>query len=196
MLKKTAILFCALTLATAAEASAQTLNVAKQGDKAVLFNFNGLSALNLTAYQGGLGGKYFIEDNLAVRGMLLFGMNNQTTGGTPEITNDNMTFGISAGIEDHLPLTSQISPYVGGVLSFQTTAGTTNSGIGISKTTTTVFGLGAVGGIEYFFNQNLSLSAEYQFGFNSTNSTSSGASNQSDFTLGFQTVGLTLAAYF
>lgn len=174
MVRKLALFLSAFALlATGVDTQAQTLNVAKQGDKAVLFNFVGLSAINLNAYQGGIGAKYFISDGLGVRGMLLFGMDNKTTGGAPEVTDNSLSFGISGALEYHLPLTSQISPYVGGGLTFQTGAETINNGFGINKTSTSSFGLGAIGGIEYFFNQNLSLSAEYQFGFTSTNTTAS-----------------------
>ena len=61
-MRKSILLTSLLTLFTAAGAQSQPLSVGTQGSKAILFNFAGLSALNLTAYQGGLGGKYFISN--------------------------------------------------------------------------------------------------------------------------------------
>ena len=194
MRSKMIIFLSIIAVSTATEVSAQTLNVAQQGDKAVLFNFVGLSALNLNAYQGGIGGKYFISNGMALRGMLLFGLDNRTTSGTPQFTDNSLSIGIAAGLEYHLPLASQVNPYVGGQLSFLNTAETTNPGA--NRTSSTTFGLGAIGGIEYFFNSNLSLSAEYQFGVTSTQTSASGAPDRSELKLGFQTAGLTMAAYF
>ncbi|OYV85654.1 MAG: hypothetical protein B7Z63_05180, partial [Ignavibacteriae bacterium 37-53-5] len=105
------ILISALVLLGAEETHAQTLNIAKQGDKAVLFNFVGLSTLSLNAYQGGIGGKYFIADGMAIRAMLLFGIDNRTTSGTPQFTDNSLSFGIGGGLEYHLPVATNISPY-------------------------------------------------------------------------------------
>jgi opacity protein-like surface antigen len=194
MIRKLTIGLSIILLSTAVNLQAQTLNVAQQGDKALLFNFVGLSTLNLNAYQGGIGGKYFLSDGLAVRAMLLFGLDNKTTSGVPQSTDNSLSFGIGGGIEYHLPLASRLSPYLGGVFSFLNSAETTNPGGG--RINSTSFGLGAIGGLEYFFNQNLSLGAEYQFGISSTNSSETGSPSTNELKLGFQTAGLTLAAYF
>ncbi len=194
IMRRTIIVLAIFIFSTAVESRAQTLNVAQQGDKAVLFNFVGLSNLGLDGYNGGIGGKYFISDGMAVRAMLLFSIDNNTSNSIPQTSSNSFDFGIQGGLEYHLPLASRISPYVGGLLSFGTNANTTNPGA--NKNSSTSFGLGAVGGIEYFFNSNISLSAEYQFGFTSTNNSTSGAPGNNRFQLGFQTAGLTLAAYF
>ena len=83
---------------------------------------------------------------------------------------------------------------MGVALSFVSSARTTNPGA--NKTSTTAFGLGALGGVEYFFNQNISLSAEYQFGLTSATFTTSGGPDHNEFILGFQTAGLTMGVYF
>ncbi len=193
-MRRLTVLLCTLFLATAAHAQSNTISVAQKGEKAVLFNFSGLSNLNLGAYEGGFGGKYFISDGVAVRGMLMFGINNQTTNTNPKFTDNTLSFGIAAALEYHLPLFSQVSPYFGGGIFFNSTGETRNPGS--SKTTNSSFGVGALGGVEYFFNQNLSLAAEYQFGFTSSTNTTSGSPNTSEFQLGFQTAGLTLGVYF
>lgn len=191
-----------ILVSTAPLAEAQPLKVASAGDKAVLFNFTGLSTVNLGAYQGGIGGKYFLSDGVALRGMFLFGMDNKTTKGAAGFTDETdntMSFGIGGGLEYHLPLASRVSPYFGGQLSVSTSSETytpsvfTGGTASSVKSTSTSFGFGAIAGVEYFFNQNISLAAEYQLGvaFNSFSNP-----NSSELKLGFQTAGLTFAVYF
>lgn len=151
-------LLAVIFLVGASSSQSQTMRAAAQGEKALLFNFVGLNALSLNAYQGGIGAKYFLSDGLALRGLLLFGIDNKTVSTTPEATDNLFTFGIGGAIEYHLPISSSVSPYVGGGLQFMTTSETINSGS--FKTTGTTFGIGALMGVEYFFNQSLSLSAE------------------------------------
>ncbi len=191
------VLVSLLFAIAAVPTKAQSLNVAKHGDKAVLFSFQGLSTLDLGQYQGGFGAKYFVSDGVAMRGMLLFGLDNTTTaasGLSPETTQNTLSVGIDGGLEYHMPLASSISPYVGGTVMFENGKTTYNPGANTSGST--IFGAGAIGGIEYFFNQNISLSAEYQFGVSDEIRTASGSPNQSELKVGFQTAGLTLAAYF
>jgi len=194
-----------LILSTVSSAQSQPAKTISQGNKAILFNFTGLSTIALTGYQGGIGAKYFLSDEMAVRAMLDFGLNNTTTKGTAgfkDATNDITAFGIGGGLEYHLPISTSVSPYLGGVVSFitnnQTITPTVPNGVSATqnKITTTTFGLGAIAGVEYFFNQNLSLGAEYQFGFSTASSSSTGTQDQSTLQLGFQTVGLTLGVYF
>ncbi len=201
MLRYAGITVLALMLAVPI-AGAQPLKVASAGDKALLFNFSGLGTLNLGEYQGGIGGKYFLSNGMAVRGMLLLGVNNTTNKGSAGFTDatDNIfSFGLGAGLEYHLPIASSVSPYLGGALTFTTssekytpsvfTGGTATT----AKTSATSFGIGAIGGVEYFFNQNISLSAEYQFGLSVVSKTNP---DVSQMMLGFQTAGLTFAVYF
>ncbi|MCL4540413.1 MAG: porin family protein [Bacteroidetes bacterium] len=199
---KLAVTIAAVMAIAGSVADAQTVNVTAQGNKAVLFNFSGLSNLGLGAYQGGVGGKYYISDGMAVRGMLDFAINNQTTKGAAnftDATDNTLGFGLGAGLEYHLPLASKVSPYFGGLVSFMTTAETftpsvfTGTVATSTKTSTTTFGLGALAGVEYFFNQNISLAAEYQFGLNYSSRTNPSVDI---LDLGFQTAGLTFAVYF
>ncbi len=186
-----------LAFALTSAVSAQPLSVGGQGSRAVLFNFSGLGNLNLTGYDGGIGGKYFIDQDVAIRGMLMFGIDNTSTnntGGAPQPSTDRMSFGIQGGLEYHLPLNSNVSPYLGGLVSFSTNAATNNPGA--AKVINNMFGLSAVGGVEYFFNQNISLSAEYQFGLTTTSGSNSNGPSTNRLQLGFQTAGLTMAVYF
>lgn len=197
-----AFIFAAALFIVVPSSQAQTLKVASAGDKALLFNFSGLSTLNLGAYQGGIGGKYFLSDGMALRGMLLFGMDNNTTKGTAgftDATDNTLSFGIGGGLEYHLPVSSSVSPYLGGVLQFITSSNTVTPSVFTggtatsTKTSQTNFGIGGVAGVEYFFNKNISLSAEYQFGISFANQTNP---DMNTLQLGFQTAGLTFAVYF
>ncbi len=199
---KLAVAIAAVIAFTGPLAEAQTQNVTAAGNKAVLFNFTGLSNLNLGGYEGGIGGKYYISDGVAVRGMLNFMVDNNTTKGAAnftDATDNRFAFGLGAGLEYHLPLASKVSPYVGGLVSFTTSARTitpsvfTGNTANSTKTTSTIFGLGGIAGVEYFFNRNISLAAEYQFGLNYNSSTNPGTD---ELSVGFQTAGLTLAVYF
>jgi opacity protein-like surface antigen len=198
-MRKVSILLSALVLLSVSSAQSQTTFTGpSQGSKAILFNFQGLSTLNLNDYpaQYGIGGKYFISKEMAIRAMLLFGMNNQTTKTTPEQTDNSLTFGIGGALEYHLPLSASVSPYVGGGLAFSSSTNKTNAGFGEAKSTSTTFQLGALAGVEYFFNQSLSLGAEYQLGIISTSNSPFGGPKTSDFSFGIQTFGLTMSVYF
>lgn len=199
--------FALIFAASASVAVAQPVEVPDSGDKAVLFSFNGLGTLNLGEYEGGVGVKYFVESDLAVRGMLGFGVDNETTKGAvgyTDSTENTVSFGVGGAVEYHLPLASHVSPYVGGEILFMTSTETrtpsvfTGSPFGgpsapSEKTTSTGFGLGGVAGVEYFFNRNISLAAEYQLGIAFNNYSNPG---RNKFRAGFQTAGLTLAVYF
>jgi len=186
-----AILLSMLMLTGVSGVRSQTIRSAAEGSKAVLFNFDGFNA---NEYQGGIGGKYFLSDAMTLRAMLMFGIDNSTIKTAIEQTDNSVSFGIGAGLEYHFPLTSNVSPYIGGALSYTTRAETVNPES--AKTINDAFELCALGGIEYFFSQTLSLCAEYQFGFTTTSSSPPGGPDQNQFTLGFQTIGLMLAAYF
>ncbi|HEY9167525.1 MAG TPA: porin family protein [Candidatus Kryptonia bacterium] len=199
-MRRSMILLAVIFLVGASSVQSQTLRVGAQGQKALLFNFVGLNALNLGAYStyvnqsAGIGAKYFLSDGVAVRGLLLFGINNHTTSTTPEVSDNKFSFGIGGALEYHLPISSSVSPYVGGGLQFMTSTETTNPAS--FKTTQSMFGVGALMGVEYFFNQSISLGAEYQFGLTTGSATATGAADQSQLTVGFQTAGLTMAVYF
>lgn len=203
-MRRSLILLSAMTLFAASAAQSQ-IKAPTEGSKALLFNFSGLSNLGLGMYQGGIGGKYFLSDAMAVRALLMFGINNQTVNGNTGFTDqttDALNFGIGGALEYHLPISSNVSPYVGGGVTFTTGTVTSTpsvpSGTAATqfKNTNTSFGIAAIGGIEYFFNQNISLGAEYQFGLTTTSNSQTGTQGSSALGLGFQTFGLTMAVYF
>jgi len=104
-------------------------------------SFNGLSA--------GLGLKYWLAQKMAVRGVLEFTYNSDST---PPATSDT-TFGLSGAFEYHF-VKAKVSPYVGGLAGFRLTAATG---------TATDFGffIGPMLGAEVAVLDYLGLFAEY-----------------------------------
>jgi hypothetical protein len=162
-----------------------------KGSKAMLFSFNGLSFLGAGSYNGGFGAKYFLTDQLGLRGSLQFAFADQDSVvnpvGTDVGTNGfaNATrFGISAGAEYHL-MKTRVSPYVGGALQFSTTmtdSKYTQDGPaplgpqtevknvpqtinGVTYTPGFLMGLAGIAGVEFFITKEISLGAEYQLGY-------------------------------
>ncbi len=192
-MRKILLLLSIVMLTVAAGAQAQTMPGTREGRKAILLNFITIGSFTLNQYQGGFGAKYFIQNNLAVRGMLLFGTDNTTQKGFGGAKTSTLDFGIAGAAEYHLNPAPGVSPYVGGAISYFNSGITTNSGgIGGSNTeTTTSFGVDALAGVEFFLGPNVSVAAEYQYGIKSSNT-----QGQSDFELGFSTASVTMGIYF
>jgi hypothetical protein len=209
------------TVPVATRASEDVSSSIGLGAKSVLFSFSGLSFLGAGAFNGGIGGKYFLWESMALRGSLQFLTANQSLPATATGTDGSRSatqFGLSAAVEYHL-LKTRVSPYVGGGLLFSTTsttfksntttpqATTNNSSTGETIGTTTYlggtgFGINGLGGIEFFITKELSLSAEYQLGYSLLSradqvSGTTTIKNGSLSTFGITATGLlTLACYF
>ncbi len=153
------------------------------GSKAVLFQFDGF---NPSSYNGGLGGKYFIADELAVRAGLIFASAKRTNPfqGTNGVDGEQTAnqFGIFAALEKHLS-DSRISPYFGGGFRFVTTSTERKTAEADPANQETIknsrggelgyqggteIGLALLGGFEFFVVRNLSLAAEYQLFYSRT----------------------------
>ena len=161
-----------------------------QGSKGLLFSFSGLSNLGVNNFNGGLGGKFFLSNAMALRAAILFSHANQEVLANPGVgqvgTDGSQTgteFGISAGMEYHL-LSTRVSPYVGAEIGFSS-ASTESKSAG-SVTPPTVFtqtttknstggllgylagmniSISAILGVEFFLTKELSLAGEYQLGY-------------------------------
>ncbi len=196
----------------------------KNGSKALLFEFSGLNNLSANSFNGGIGGKYYIQSHMAVRGGLQFVNINQDfpfqgTGGADGEARAGQ-FGIFGAVEIHLD-TSRVSPYWGGGfgLAFSSTESKTTVAdptdqVSILNNRNGEFGyFGGIGfslfgmaGVEIFILKNLSLAAEYRLGF-STISRYDEEVTQGNVTvttkqgsinqIGIESTGiLTLAVYF
>ncbi|MEW5798563.1 MAG: outer membrane beta-barrel protein [Bacteroidota bacterium] len=186
---------CALVLALISNASvrAQEPGLPAVGGKALIFSFSGLGNLNLNQFEGGIGAKYALNDVMLIRGGVQFAIAsrdipaNPPAGqtGTDGSASANI-FGFSGALEYHLTRT-RVSPYIGaGVgISFTSTE-SKNAVVGTTAQTTTknntggevidgttyrggmMLGIFAAGGLEYFVTNNVSLGAEYRFGYSTT----------------------------
>ncbi|MBN1129997.1 MAG: outer membrane beta-barrel protein [Chitinispirillaceae bacterium] len=145
------------------------------GSKAVLFTFSGLDGLAAGEYNGGIGGKYYLTNPIALRGSLAFGMASQDPDGDAFGSSTSMRFGVSAGAEYHLSF-ERVSPFFGGEIGFSTTSTkVVDSNAGAKRTQINIsddldnpgrsFNVGALGGVEFFITSEVSLSAEYQLGW-------------------------------
>ena len=198
-------------LATAGVASAATEPIAK-GTKALIFDFGGLSVLNLGEFNGGIGFRHYMADNVALR----LGVNgdfSSTTdkahpaGSTDEKTTSN-GFGLSACLERHMVGPANVSPYLGIGAGFDWSstkfepshvasppAGTP---LEVKSTSTGVTAFGAAG-FEWFFTESVSLGGEYNlgltFGSSKTENENQGAaktttSDDSNVSVGFSTASV------
>jgi opacity protein-like surface antigen len=228
---KTKVLFtalCCTMLPISAFAEGEVAPTIGVGSKAILFSFNGLAILGAGAFNGGIGGKYYLMENLAARGGLQFLTVSRSIPANPPVgitgtdgSQSAFQLGLNAAVEYHLSK-SRVSPYVGGGFLFLTT--TTNNKTAVQGALASVetqnaangetidgvpyyaglnFGLMALGGIEFFITNEISLGAEYQLGYNLNSrynqkivnglETKVGNTN----TIGIKATGLlTLAVYF
>lgn len=168
--------------------------VTNAGAHNLMFTFGGLASMAanpfLTVPAGnannpilnvfGGGYRYFLANELALRGTLGLVMNSSTTKasntGWTDATTSATGFLIGAGIEKHFVTTSEVSAHAGASVTFltgsakniashdpsQQESSTKNSGTDI--------GIQLYGGMEWFFTSMMSIGAEYQFGYTSSGS--------------------------
>jgi opacity protein-like surface antigen len=183
-----------------------------------------LAGLRMPQHLTGIGMKYYMKDDFALRGAFNFHYDKADLQsysytqtilvGTPPyqypqtITTTidsaevkNLFFGLNPGFEYHFANSGAVTAYIGGEAMFAMAKSTTTfrgkdvSGKG------TIFGVGAILGAEFFPWDNIAMSAEYKLGF-STNSTSTdypdGTSvNGPTYTsFGTNSWGVGLAVYF
>ncbi len=134
-----------------------------------------------SAVMPGVGAKFFVSDNTALRVALAFRLyedgkeeiGNSTVGGPGKVQRN--TTGINFGGEYHFRPLYSTSPYLGALISFVTdnfkrTFTPTSGAQSITNLKSTSFGVGAVVGFNWFFTRGLALGGEYTLGFTSTSS--------------------------
>jgi opacity protein-like surface antigen len=153
------------------------------GAKGLTLQFNGFSP---TSFNGGIGGKYFLSADLALRGGLLFSNARQTLPfqGTDGVDGEQKAneFGIFVAFEKHLN-TRRVSPYVGAGLEYINTSTESKTAVQNADNQQTVknsligelgyqggstFAFAILFGFEFFVVNDLSLGAEYQLGYMKT----------------------------
>jgi hypothetical protein len=149
-----------------------------KGNKGLCFSVSGLSTVAIGQYEGGIGGKYWISDKLALISSIGINAKKNTSSSVvgytePKTTSSSCSF--FAGLEDHFLIKKKISPYLGGGLRFSIARATTYNPIpkenppptAAKKYTSDTWSTGVRGfcGIEFFFADWVSLSGQYQIDY-------------------------------
>lgn len=91
----------------------------------LIFSLSGLDDLRLNEFDGGIGGKYFLNERLALRGVLDLSVSStnseiSSTLGSDEL--DSFSLGISSGVEFHFRGRDRMSPYLGAEFGVHTSS--------------------------------------------------------------------------
>ncbi len=164
---KKALLFLGLlafVLASVGPATAAPIET-KAGTKAMVFSFSGLSDLDVGTYAGGIGMRYYLADDLALRPGLEFNMlSGKDKVEDPEYKETLTAFGVNVALEQHLSGPTAISPYIGGKVGFNYGQDKEEQGDSEAKEKMTSFGLAGILGFEWGFTESLTLGGEYTLG--------------------------------
>jgi opacity protein-like surface antigen len=218
-----ALLLVALFVVSVTYAGDPVVPKTKQGNKALLFTLGGLSNLGAGQYAGGIGGKYYFANNVAVRFGLGFNTRSETeknpisptpTDQKGERDESSTSFTIAPGVTYNIATTGSVVAYVGAQILFVSSS-TSADGIGGSgfdadsklETTSMSFGAGAILGVEWFPWDNVSFGAEYTLAFlsgsgdsestvNGTGTKTDAPSTTSIGTSAVNGANLTLSVYF
>ena len=109
----------------------------RDGRKAISFIFDGF---DLASFNGGIGGKYWLSDNLAFKGSLDLDYVNSDSDDSQNDANverSSKSIGLSLGIEKHLRM-KKVSPYFGGSLGIAI-ANSNSSSLGSSESSSYAF---------------------------------------------------------
>ncbi len=160
-------------------------NFTRTSSKALLFSFSGLSNLNANTFNNGIGGKLYVNDQIAIYAGLIMDYQKITTPINPDTNeigydgeNSSLNIGVNGGFEWH-PVNQKVSPYLGAGFLFsfgsqkqfegnkwyRYDSGTKYKMI-FETTGIYLFEIFATGGVEFFITKELSLSAEYHLGYN------------------------------
>jgi hypothetical protein len=175
------LLFSLIFLCTIVFAQEESKTSIAGGAKALIFEFDGLDNLSANSYEGGIGGKIFFSNSLALRVGFNFDRISEEYPANPSAVQRGVkgeyvetAFGIGAGIEIHTRSKSRVSPYFGGGFEFMHGSSEYKpvtyypdiddypaTRIVTERTGIYEFNLLGVIGAELFVLKELSLSAEY-----------------------------------
>lgn len=177
--------FVSLVLAACAIATtAMAQDVRKaQGDAAFLFSYNGLGSSTVGAYNGGVGGQWYLSNDMALRFGLGFGTTSTESGAEGSKTTVSGTaISLAPGIRMNIASNSNVVGYVGGQVMFGSGStksereGSTNT----AEASSSNLGVGVFFGAEWFPTKNISLGMEYGLGFMSSSSSTTTAGTKTD----------------
>ncbi|MCE7934713.1 MAG: hypothetical protein DYG96_08975 [Chlorobi bacterium CHB2] len=206
----TALLFL---LAIGAQAQDNTVARTAMGDKALMFSINGFGDFGVTgvtagssinsnnggdsANSGGVspvygaGAKFFLQNNVALRGVLGFGSSSGSGSQT--------AFGFLGGVEYHILGSGAVSGYGGAFLSYATRSRSSGEEMYAYSSSSSSLGIGGMMGVEFFPWRDISFSAEYQLGLrlNSGSTTTAGSTTDAPGTteIGIGSASVMIAVY-
>jgi hypothetical protein len=157
------VALCVLLLASTAWAGG--VPKVKDGDMQLVFEFNGLSLLNLDTYAGGVGFRYFYYDEFAFRGSFNFAY-GKNSNNTNDEDSSRTWIGGTFIVEKYMIPVASVAPYIGGGFGYYWNREWHPSGTGTSKrdisTTEKIIEVPLVAGFQWYFTDALSLGGEYR----------------------------------
>ena len=140
-------------------------------NKGILFNFNGL---NLNEFNGGVGGKSWLNKSLAFVGSIDLDLSEKKKEGSETQPNNHDSYKgveLRLGLEKHLHIERTLFPFIGGELGvgynnrlFQRIYTQNNKTYGNeNKEVSTIIFANLTFGIEYFIVKNISFAGKYSF---------------------------------
>jgi len=225
-MKRLAVLVLVLLFLTSVTLAGDPKPITYSGAKALLFDLGGLATLAAGNYGGGLGAKYYIGHDLALRLSLGFSTGTTTSKnvqsplpvnrlGESKLTSSEFT--VAPAVTYNLARTSTVVAYVGAMFSY-TSASDKREGNSASlavdydsgesyRQSSSGFGFGGLLGVEWFPWENISFSAEYRLGYGHSSSETESATTATTVTVDGPTVNgfglgsansgaLTLSLYF
>ncbi len=174
----------------------------KAGTKAMVFQFSGLSDLGLGRYSGGVGLRYYMSDDMALRPGVQIGYSKfKDKSDDPEVETTMMNVGANITVEKHFTGGKSISPYVGAQVGVAYGQDKDTAGDVEVKDKLMSFGVGGVLGFEWGFTESLTLGGEYNLGLRiashkveaTTDSTTETTTDESGMSLGIGTASVFLS---
>ena len=158
----------------------------KQGDKAWVFGWNGLSSMGVSNFStigtsagsvNVVGGRYYWQDNMALRAGIGFqsaGTAVLSGGASPTLESKSTTgYGIVLGVQDDYEVSGPVAAYIGGQFAYGSfkphdVANPSGSGY-VSVDARSSFGIGVFTGAEWFPWSHISFAPEVQLMYTSMN---------------------------
>lgn len=154
-------------------AQSADVNTAK-GTTSFVFQWSGLSNLNVNAYQGGVGLRHYLQDGLAIRPGVELGISSEKLESQSEgVTDDESSstdIGVSVVLEKHKDIgVNSLSPWIGVGAGFSLSSATDEPARPVGQETkleTSSFGFGAfvAAGFEAAVLEGVTLGGQYQAG--------------------------------
>ncbi len=181
--------------------------------KTTSLNFE-INSLSLQSFLGGIGGRTWLNDSFVLLASVGVGYNSNTTEETENRTegiDKTLSTGLNFGVEHHLQLSDNISPYITGRLSgfyskqnFQPSVDTTSFYNEIKESVTKKYTvlLGVGFGVEFWLTNRISLAGQYllsfSYGWGTTGSIYPDDPDRdtSSFAFGTNNSAIILAIYF